>query len=154
MLCEEHEQRGAVPELLQHGGNDHHSEAVRIACDDYEGELPHDGRANEAVIKRGMSDRRRILATDKIEHEIQRREDEDAPDGGNRENYFSEFHFVTLAKSLGQNLADIACPEPVEGSVGPTRTLSTRRRRRGHRLGWPEPRPIRGTPGHWRFRKC
>jgi hypothetical protein len=39
-----------------------------------------------------MSDRRRIILADEIEHEVKRRDDEKTPDGGQPENDFCQFH--------------------------------------------------------------
>jgi len=80
----QHQHRNAISELFNHRGNHHGPEAHGILCEDQECDLPCQSCTHEAVIKRGMGDRRRIFATDKVEDEIKRREYEQAPNSGNQ----------------------------------------------------------------------
>ncbi len=107
LLQIQNKQSGSVAEFLQHRRQHHDSEAYRILRDDEEGKLPCQSGAEKAIIKTGMRDGRRILATDDVEHKIKRRENEDAPNACDPENNFGEFHFVPSGKcagALGRNM--------------------------------------------------
>ena len=57
-----------------------------------------------------MSDGRRILPPDQVEHEIKRREDQNAPDASNPENNLGEFHLAAsgpLTAHLGMAAAAV-----------------------------------------------
>src|SRR5271169_964239 len=95
----QHEQGSPIPELLDHTRNHHQPEAHRIPCHDYERNLPRQPHADEPVIKPGMSNDRRIIAPDRIKHQVKRREDQKAPDGSNPENHFGKFHSPPLQNS-------------------------------------------------------
>src|ERR1700722_16603941 len=90
----ERDQRYPVGKLFEYGREHHVAEADGIAGDDREGELPSEASADEPVVEGGVSDRRRVLAADQVEHEVEGCEDEDAPDGGDPEKDFGEFHWV------------------------------------------------------------
>jgi hypothetical protein len=63
-----------------------------VGGDDQERNLPGEADSDEAVVKRGMRDRRRVLPANHIEHEIQRSEYQHTPDASTPENNLREFH--------------------------------------------------------------
>src|SRR5271170_3663582 len=100
MLEIENDQCGAVAELFEDRGDHHGTESHGVTSDHEEGELPGEACADETVEEGGVGDGRGILAGDGVEHEVERGEDEDAPDGGDTEEGFGEGH-LGLGSSLG-----------------------------------------------------
>src|ERR1700722_7952336 len=98
MLQVEHYKGRAVAELLEHRRNHHRAEAHRVSGDHYKCDLKGQSYADETIIERGMCDRRRIVATDQIEYEIKRRENQDAPDGRDPEDDPGEFHAAIIRR--------------------------------------------------------
>jgi len=92
MLQVESCESGAVAELLEDGRDHHRAEADGITGDDKEDELESERSTHEAIVERGVRDGRGILASDQVEHKIERREDKDAPDKSDPEKNFGEFH--------------------------------------------------------------
>jgi hypothetical protein len=90
----EHDQGSAVTKLLEHGRNHHRAEARGVSGNHEECDLEGQPHTDEAIVKRGMSDGRGILASDQIEYEIQRREHQDAPNGSDPKYDLGEFHLV------------------------------------------------------------
>src|SRR5579863_3416366 len=175
MLEVENGEGRAVAELFEQGRDHHGAEAHRVAGDYEEGGLPGEGNADEAVVEGGVRDGWRVLAADCVEHEIERREDEDAPEGGDPEDDFGEFHGVAsgtgtsplLAKDSPrvddciQNQAKVKIPTSRKRrEKWGTRITSThtamliRHRRSGRRCEMSERLRSRGIRGRWRFRKC
>jgi len=82
----------AIREFLEDGGDDERAKADGIGGDEEKSDLPSEGSADKAVKEAGMGDRWGILAADEIEHEIEGRDDEQAPDGSNPEDDFGKLH--------------------------------------------------------------
>lgn len=101
MLPIERAQGEGINEFFQNRRQHHQAKADRIASDDQECELPGKASAEESVVEAGMRDRRRILAADGVEHEVERSEDEQTPDERNVESDFSEFHLREIVKESG-----------------------------------------------------
>ena len=110
MLEVENDQGCGVAELLEDRGDHHGAEPHRIASDYEEGELPCEACANEAVVESGMRDGRGILAADCVEHEVERREDEDAPDESDPEDDFGKFHFCLKTEARRSNASESQNP--------------------------------------------
>ena len=96
------DQSGGVREFFDRGSDDEGAEAQGIGGDDEEGDLPRESRSGEAVVEGGMGDRRRVFSADEVEDEIERGEDENAPDASDPESDLGELH---LANSLRQVIA-------------------------------------------------
>src|SRR3984957_14372508 len=96
MLQIESRQGSAVAEFFDDGRNHHRVEAHRVASDDEKCKLPSQAGAEESVVEAGVRDGWGIVAADDLEHKEERRENEKAPDAGDPENCFSEFHGLTL----------------------------------------------------------
>lgn len=92
MLRDENDDRNGVSEFFEDGGNHDGAKADGIGCDQQKRDLPDEGETGEAVIESGMRDRRRILRADALEKEVERRDEEQSPDAGDREDDFCEFH--------------------------------------------------------------
>src|SRR5579863_972297 len=92
MLEIENDERRSVTELLQHGGNHHGTIADGVASDYQECELPCQPQSDETVIESGMRDGGRVVAANHVEHEIEGREDDNAPDESDPENDLGESH--------------------------------------------------------------
>src|ERR1700685_3885416 len=93
MLEVENDEGYPVAELLKDRGDHHGTEAHGVASNYDEGELPRQAYADETIVESGVRDGRRILTGDCVEHEVERGEDEDAPDRCDPENDLGEFHF-------------------------------------------------------------
>src|SRR5215468_3942569 len=92
MLHEENGLRSGEAELLEHRRDHHCAEPHWISRDDHKRKLPRECATCESVIEAWMSNRRRILATYRVVEEIKWRDDENAPNGSNPENYRGKFH--------------------------------------------------------------
>lgn len=84
--------RDCVNEFLDGGRNHDGPEANGVTRDDDEGNLPGQSDADESVIKAGVSDGRRVLTADRIEHEIQGRELDQTEYARDKEYGFRKFH--------------------------------------------------------------
>lgn len=93
-----------VDEFFEDGRNHHGAKTNRVCGDDDEGDLPYQCDADESIKKGGMGDGRRVFFANQIEHEIERSNDKETPDGGDPENDPGEFH---SAPPAGRSL-----PEP------------------------------------------
>src|SRR5260370_29138519 len=96
LLKIENEQGSPIPEFFGHGRNHHQPEAHWVLCNDEKNSLPRQSYGNETIVEAGMSNHWRVLPPDRIKHEIKRRENQNAPDPGNTENYLGEFHLAAL----------------------------------------------------------
>src|SRR5262249_14052073 len=76
------------------------SEADRIRRNDEKNELPGQRDSRKSVIKERMRDRRRILLANLVEDEKQRRQDQNAPDAGDVEKNFGEFHARSVEEEI------------------------------------------------------
>lgn len=85
-------QRKGVAEFFENGQKHDRAKTYRIAGNDDEHELPGQAGAEESVIKAGVSDRWRILSADGVEHEVQGRKDEKAPEKGDVKHDTGKFH--------------------------------------------------------------
>src|ERR1700677_3062936 len=94
MLKIEHDESRSSAELLDHRWNHHWPQADRIARDHQECNLKGQTDADKTVVEAGMRDRRRVLTADQVKHEIQRRENQHAPNAGDQESDLCEFHFI------------------------------------------------------------
>jgi hypothetical protein len=59
-------------------------------------DLPGQRRSNESVKKTRVGDGRRIVAADKVKHEVQRRNGQHTPDCRNPECSLGKFHWALL----------------------------------------------------------
>src|ERR1700693_2027201 len=89
-----HEEGSPIPELFDHSRNHHQPETHRIPRDHQKCHLPCQAHADESVIEARMRDGRRILPPDHIKQEIKRCKDQNAPDAGNPEHNFGNFHLL------------------------------------------------------------
>jgi hypothetical protein len=77
--------------FFENGGNHHWAKTDGVSGDEDESDLPNQSDADEAVEESWVSDGWRIVLTNEIEHEVQRGDDEEAPDGGDPENDSCKF---------------------------------------------------------------
>src|SRR5712671_4650034 len=91
-LQHQNHNRRAVAELLDHRGNHQRSITHRIASDEEKCNLPGQRQPDESIEKSRMRNWRWILATNQIEHEVQRSDNQQAPDTGNPKHNLREFH--------------------------------------------------------------
>ena len=96
MLQIEHNEGRSVAEFLDHRRNHHRTQAHRVPGNHDECDLKSQPHADESVVKRGMRDGRGVLAPDQIEHEIERREYQHAPNAGDPKHDLGEFHGTRL----------------------------------------------------------
>src|SRR5271155_4457399 len=101
LLHVEYDRGNSKAQLFEDCGNHHQPETPRVLCDDEERELPGQRHAGEPIIKTGVRDRRRILASDRIEKEIERRQRQHTPYSCAPKNDFREFHFGLVANFPG-----------------------------------------------------
>lgn len=101
VLEEEGDERNAVRGFFQDAGKHQRTVTNGVRRNDAEGNLPGQGRTDEAVIERWMGERWRIFAADETEHEVKGRDDEQAPDPSEPEDYFCEFHKVLRSMAGG-----------------------------------------------------
>src|SRR4030095_1076011 len=92
LLENQGQDRNKESQFLENGWNHKGAEAKGIGGDEDECDLPDQSHASEPVKKDWMGDRRRIVPANQIEHEIERSDDEKAPDARNPEDDFCEFH--------------------------------------------------------------
>src|SRR5271156_6143942 len=111
MLQVERDEGSASAKLFDHGRNHHRAEAYRVSGNHEEYDLEGEAHTDEAIVERGMRDGWRILAADQIEDKIQRRQRQNAPDGGDPEYYFGEFHVpASIATRCARGTAEAAIP--------------------------------------------
>src|SRR5882762_1460156 len=82
----------AVAELLDHRWNHQRSIAHRITRDEEKCNLPGQRQPDESIEKSRMRDWRWVLAPNQIEHEVQRSDNQQAPNTGNPKYNLREFH--------------------------------------------------------------
>lgn len=99
MLQNQGNDSDSVCEFLDDGGNHQGTEPHGIGADEEKGDLPGEGGPDETVEEAGMSDGRRILCADQIEHKIEGSDNEQAPDTGDVEDDLGKSH-AQKSKSL------------------------------------------------------
>lgn len=77
-MCDKDGNCKAVTDLFDDRRNHQRTEAQRVFGDEYKRDLPGQPNADKPIEKRRTRDWRRVSAADQIEHEIERRKDEDA----------------------------------------------------------------------------
>src|SRR5262249_21330017 len=97
MLRVENESRNKVTKFFKDADEHQRAESHWIRSNHKKHKLPRQCHSRESVIKQRMGDRRRILNPDHVKNEIQRRDDDNSPNAGNREKVFREFHSATPA---------------------------------------------------------
>lgn len=85
-----HDGRG-VGHFFEDGGEHQGAIADRISGDEAKSDLPGERAADETVKEARMRDGRRVFLTDEVKHEVERGDDEQAPDACNPEDNFREF---------------------------------------------------------------
>ncbi len=99
MLVVKDERRKKVAEFFEDADEHERPEAHGIRSNDEKHELPSQGDSGKAEVEKRMRNRRRILLANFVKDEEQRCDDENAPDAGDIEKNFGEFHG---AKNLAQ----------------------------------------------------
>ena len=109
----------AVSELLEHRRNHERAITRRVRGNEEEGDLPRQREACKSVKESGVSDRRGISAANEIEHEVERRNDQQAPNACDAESDFRESHERNLlgAKEDGFTLEHFDGKEKGDGGV-------------------------------------
>ena len=91
-LQNEDDDRDRVDEFFEDGGHHHGTKTNWVSGDEDEGDLPDQGDADKSIKKGWVRDGWRVFFADKIEHEIERSNDQETPDGGDPENDPGESH--------------------------------------------------------------
>ncbi len=107
-----------VAEFFENADEHKRPIARGISGDNEKDKLPGEGDSGETVKEKRMCDRRRILHANFVEDEKQRRDDKDAPDGGDVEEDFGEFHGRSCEERLRitQRREQLSA-EHIEGTV-------------------------------------
>src|SRR5579859_5332177 len=92
LLGHEKDDRDGPDQLFEDGGDHDGAEADGVAGDEDKGQLPDKREAGKTVIEGRMCNRRRVLFANRVEQEIEGRNDEEAPDTGDPEHNFGKFH--------------------------------------------------------------
>ena len=83
--------------------------AQRVSRDEEKRNLPSQGGRYKSVKKSGMGDRRRIISADQVKHEVERRDDQDAPNARDPENDLCKSHDGSrIALCYGNSIAWMA----------------------------------------------
>src|SRR5450755_2098702 len=94
-LQKQNRESSPVAELFKHAGNHQGAVADGIGGDGHERDLPGERDTDRSVIEGGVRDGRRVLASNYIEHEIERGQNYHAPDASAPENNLGKFHFAS-----------------------------------------------------------
>src|ERR1044072_2328422 len=92
LLLEEHDRGDTPRKLLQYRCQHQRAIARRLSGDQQEHDLPRKRDADEAVEVFRMRDGRRIVVSDALFHEVQRRDHDESVDRGDAEYPASNFH--------------------------------------------------------------
>src|SRR5690348_13806893 len=98
MLRVKSKNRNAVAEFLDDRSNDDRSQAHRLARNYEKCDLPSECGGYKAVVKTGMCNRRRIITSDELEHEKQRRNYQHAPNACKQKDDLGEFHLRAILR--------------------------------------------------------
>ena len=95
-LREEDKHGNAETELLENGRDHQGTKAQGVPGDEHKRDLPRQRDAHESIEKPRMRDGRRIIAADPVEHEVQRRDDQESPNGRDPKHNLRKFHRIPL----------------------------------------------------------
>src|ERR1700722_14897606 len=122
----ERDQRYPVGKLFEYGREHHGAEADGIAGDDREGELPSEASADEPVVEGGVRDRRRVLAADQGEHEVEGGGERTPKRGAKKKGFLGNFMGSSPKEEVFEPEAELI----VENAVGQPQRLKPLQKKR------------------------
>src|SRR5882672_6508099 len=90
-LQDEGNHRCAKTDFFENGRNHERPIARGVHSDEDKGDLLRQSDSHESIEESWMRDRRRVVASDKIEHKVQRREGQQAPMSATQNTIFANF---------------------------------------------------------------
>src|SRR5271154_6332051 len=100
-LLDQSEDGHTVIDFFQYRRNHQRAKANWVRGDEEKRDLPGQPESHESIEESWMGDGRWISAADQIKHEVQRSDDQQAPNAGNPEHYLGKYHLPSHGWRFG-----------------------------------------------------